>query len=1190
MFLKSLTLQGFKSFAGRTTLELPKGVAAVVGPNGSGKSNIADAIRWVLGEQSVRVLRGAKLEDVIFAGSESKKSVGMAEVSLTFDNSEGKIPLEYSEVTITRRVYRSGESEFLINRSPCRLKDIQELFLDTGLGRGSLSIIGQGEVEAILSAKPEERRAFLEEAAGVSKYRVKKREALLKLAQAEENLVRLEDIIREVESRLGPLAKQAEAARAYEVIDERLKTVEIRLFASELWEIEEKASENARRLSEREQERDELHAIARALEPKLVEMTGAVDSLDDEIARLHAQLQEVQRRELAAQHRGELARARLERAGRDETELAMRLAAVDERIARLAEELDRASQALARAQEELKPKARELEALDEAIARSTSALSEAERALDQKRRELAAVSARLIQLESRRESLGREESRQDDSLAQSVARREELSQEYQRELEALEAAKRRLADVDGAHQKERETIARLEQEAAQVRLERERSEKAISAARSRIQDLSARRQALAEMEAAREGYHRGVREALSAAKRKGWGLKGAVAELIRVDEELETAIEVALGGAAQYVVAERDEDARLAILHLKESRAGRATFLPLNALQVNPLPAEARRALAAIPGVVGVASDLVSVDEACRPAIEYLLGRVVITRDLDAAIAVGRRIRGVNRAVSLDGDLVVSGGAMTGGSRPARTDGLIGRGRQLEELTLAIAREKEREEELSQTLSRLERRASDLAASLRDAEEARRRLEIERISVERDLKEAERNAARAHRELVALDQGLKRLAQDQAAREKEAAAIDEELKAAASRRDALSREVERLEGELARLRAEQEGLRLQAEERRIASLALRQSVDHHQKEETRLKNEIAEASRTRELEKERLVKLDQERGEAQAHLEEAAAEAERAAKERGEAERRLEELKAQRKAVKDETDALAAKAKEVQAALGAVNEEVTRLLVERERLEIALAQILERLKERGVDDPRAATREAPLDAAEANALKAEARRLRKDLEAMGPVNLASVAEYEEVKRRHAFLCAQRDDLLEAKAKLDQVIARIDRESIEKLESVLEAVRAAFAATFARLFGGGKADLHFTDPGDPLESGLEIMVQPPGKRLQNLMALSGGEKALAAIALLFALLEVKPSPFCILDEIDAALDEHNLERFRALLVEYSARTQFLVITHRQVTMEAADSLFGVTMEESGVSTLVSLDLGRVRSAS
>ena len=482
MFLKSLSLQGFKSFAGRTTLELPPGVAAVVGPNGSGKSNIADAIRWVLGEQSVRLFRGTKLEDVIFAGSDSKRSVGMAEVSLTFDNSQGRIPLDYSEVTVTRRVYRSGESEFFINRTPCRLRDIQELFLDTGLGRGSLSIIGQGEVEAILSARPEERRAFLEEAAGVSKYRVKKREALVKLAQTQENLLRVGDIIQEVEARLGPLARQAEAAATYETLENRLRTVEIQLLADELREAEAAAAKVTQTLAERDQERQTALGNLRALEAKVGEMTATVDSLDEEIESLRRHVEEAKARRLAAEHRGELAKTRLARADQDEDELHRRLQMLNERIARLSNDLKEATTARDEAEAEYALVASRLSEVEATLWRADSHIAERERSLNEKRREYAAQSERLILLESRAEAIEREALHQEQAISENRARLEDLSQEHEAELNALSQAEKRLGEVDAAFQDARRQIETVEREASQLRADREHIERLLTEA------------------------------------------------------------------------------------------------------------------------------------------------------------------------------------------------------------------------------------------------------------------------------------------------------------------------------------------------------------------------------------------------------------------------------------------------------------------------------------------------------------------------------------------------------------------------------------------------------------------------------------------------------------------------------------------------------------------------------------
>lgn len=1190
MFLKSLSLQGFKSFAGRTTLELPPGVAAVVGPNGSGKSNIADAIRWVLGEQSVRLLRGTKLEDVIFAGSESKRSVGMAEVSLTFDNSRRTIPLDYAEVTVTRRVYRSGESEFFINRSPCRLRDIQELFLDTGLGRGSLSIIGQGEVDAILSARPEERRAFLEEAAGVSKYRVKKREALVKLAQTEENLLRVGDIIQEVESRLEPLARQAEAAAVYESLERELASVEVTLLSSELAAAAKAVAALERDLEEREKERRTATGRLETLELKIGELTATIDALDEEIEALRERAEAAKASRIAAQHRGEMAKARIVRADEDEKELLLRLQALKERKERLATQLQEAGRAFDEAEGERLRVAAQLTEVEGVLARSGSDLFEREELLARMRRDVAAASERLILLASRAEALEREAGLRDDSLQATQARLEAVAKEHEEELAALTEAQKRLAQVEAAYEKERQAMDTLAQKATSLRLQREEVERKLVQIQGKVRDLSAKRAALADMEAAREGYHRGVRTVLNAAKSRGWGLLGAVAELIQVSKELETAIEVALGAAAQHVVAERDVDAKEAILYLKERRAGRATFLPLNTLRVNPLSDDVKQTLRQINGAIGVASELVDVDEKCRPAIEYLLGRVVVAQDLDAAMAVSRRTRGVSRIVTLDGDLVVPGGAMTGGSRPTRSEGLIGRSRQLEELAVAIAAEKELAEQLAKSLGACEEQAEALRKAMREGDERRRRLEIERLSAQRDVQESQKTAKRLEKERAGLEQSLERMQQEAQGRTEELTQIQAERAALVAERDETRKELERLEEELRTGRGDLDDLRRRAEELRLTLAGLNQRKEERAREQRRLEAELEDARTQDEAEKQRLLRLEQERREAKAESEAAARQADAAAEAEKETLKELEAIRSRRKAVRDEADALAVKVKEAQAEVAAIGEACARIRIELERRLFARDQIVERLRERGIEDAGDLTGVDELSQQEAARLKARARSLRRQIEELGPVNMAAIEEYEEVKKRYAFLTEQRDDLLEAKRQLDQVIARLDTESVEKLQAVFARVRAAFAATFARLFGGGRADLELVDPSDPLESGIEIFVQPPGKRLQNLLALSGGEKALAAIALLFALLEVKPSPFCVLDEIDAALDEHNLGRFGALLTEYAQNTQFIVITHRQPTMEVADSLFGVTMAESGVSTLVSLKLEEAVSAS
>lgn len=1188
MILKSLTIQGFKSFAGRVTLELSRGVAAVVGPNGSGKSNISDAIRWVLGEQSIKLLRGTRLEDVIFAGSETKRAVGMAEVSVTFDNQDGTIPLEFSEVTVTRRVYRSGESEFYINKAPCRLRDIQELFMDTGLGKGSLAIIGQGEVDSILSARPEDRRAFLEEAAGISKYRTRKREALARLQGTEESLVRVRDIIAEVELRLNPLREQAEAAKAFEALNEELRSVEVALLLDERAKVLEAYEAVRERGRRREEERSRLRSEMQELDEEVRRLSEAVAAVDEQIEAGRDALERARADEAAARHRSEFASERLQRAGRDQERGRERLREWEERLEAIAAE-------------RVRIEAHRVELLG-AVEDGRKRLEEAEARVRSKREQLVQGEAELDRSRRRERSLADayvELTRERARLEQEVHGRSERLEELQAALARLKEEEKGLrAETDAAEEAYRQAralrdeaarkVAECEESLRRMRSERDRLEERVAKERGKEQQLRARRQALADMEANREGYHRGVRAVLSEAPRRGWDLKGAVAEVLRVPRELETAIEVALGGAQQYVIAQRDTDAKAAIEYLKERNFGRATFLPLESLRPSRLSEEVLRRVNGSPGILGVAAQLVEAPVECRPAVEYLLGRVVVAESLDAAIALGRRERQVARVVTLDGEIVVPGGTMSGGSRPGRSEGLVGRSRHLEELDAAIEESRRRLAEARAALAAIEKEIEGLRGEATGAEEARRRFELEVLAAESRLRECLSGLERLARETEAVKESLERTESQSGSSQGDLERIAREIDALVLEREQLAQAVEQGENALRGSREEVEALLLRAEEARLALTGAERDLEACERQLLRLAEEEERARRSAAEESAALKRLDDERRSAAVDLEEAAVAAVKAREAQEELERRLEAMRSQRSALREQGDELGVRGQKLQALLDEAQEAYAAVRVEAERLEGQLMQVEEKLRERTGDmDFDGLT--PPLADCDPEELRSRVRRLRRQIEALGPVSLASIEEYQEVSERHAFLTSQRSDLEEAKAQLEDVIARIDRESRSKLEEAFKEVNAAFGASFVRLFGGGKASLEFTDPDDPLESGVEIFVQPPGKKLQNLLALSGGERALAAIALLFAILTVRPSPFCVLDEIDAALDEHNLVRFRGMLEEFSAKTQFLVITHRQGTMEAADSLFGVTMEESGASTLVSLKVSEAKTA-
>lgn len=1188
MILKSLTIQGFKSFAGRITLELPAGVAAVVGPNGSGKSNISDAIRWVLGEQSVRVLRGSRLEDVIFAGSDTKRAVGMAEVSLTFDNTSGKIPLEYAEVTVTRRVYRSGESAFFINKSPCRLRDIQELFMDTGLGKGSLAIIGQGEVDSILSARPEDRRAFLEETAKVAKYRAKKREAQSKLAQTEESLVRIGDLVAEIGSRLGPLEERARLAEEWRVLKERLDTVEVRLLVGERRETLAAFENHRHRMEQTQKELASEEARAAALKSKADELNDALESLDQRVEQARSAAEAAREQEVAATHRAELAKERLSRA---DVETA-------ERIERL--ENDRASvEAIEAAHAEAEEKHMEA---DSAYREKESEHRRVTEKIDVINTELHSIETQLAEarhlsaraLERSITEKGRLESARKDLTAASeldssdTHRIQRLKTQVHGEEEALEEQIARLDFLSTQEDDTKRAIFDGEKEWEEIHKARRELEKRQRQERRRLDDIMARERALAQMQEAREGFHRGVRSVLQAASKQGWRLKGAVAELITPPKELEVAIETALGGAAQFVVAETEIDAKRAIEYLKAHRLGRATFLPLDSVRVPSLPKDSLHRLTQIDGSIGLASDLIDVSHDLMPVFRHLLGRVAIVRDLNAAMAVSKAVKGLSRVVTLDGDIVNPGGAWTGGSRPTRSDGLISRNRQLDELAERRAVQEALVARIDDEEKEWVRRADAVRQRIESGKEQLRQLEIQRLNAERDVKESERELARLRREIAEEETKEEKRAAHQVRLEEEIARLEKDVSLLEKERSEAEEAVLSWEKAVEECRISLEQYRAEAESLRVELAQLQAARDDAARERNRTAQEREKLAQRIAEEQARLASLEREKAKAKEEIEEAKVKAATASAEFKEASARLDRLREEERAIKAEADAVDEKLQDARERIAKTQKSEARLEIEGERIRDRLNQIEEGLNKRSASlhdlpDLDSEDEEDPI------VLRAQARSLRQRIDALGPVNPDSVQEYQEVKERYDFLTEQKVDLQEAKQGLEEVIARIDRESGEKLKQTLDEVGKAFSHVFKRLFGGGEADIRLVDPDDPLESGVEIFVQPPGKRLQNMLALSGGEKSLAAIALLFALLAVQPSPFCLLDEIDAALDDHNLERFRDILHEYARETQFLVITHRQGTMESADSLFGVTMEESGVSSLVCLKLDNVKTA-
>lgn len=1186
MYLKSLTLHGFKSFAQRVELLFPQGVTAIVGPNGSGKSNVSDAIRWVLGEQNIRSLRGSALQDVIFAGTDSRKPLGMAEVSITLDNSDFTLPLDYAEITLTRRTYRSGESEFFINRTPCRLRDIHELLMDSGLGRSSLSVIGQGEVDAILSVRPEERRALIEEVAGITRYRTKRQTALERLKETEADLVRLGDIIAEVERQLDPLEKEAERAQRYRELSARLNDLETKLLLHD-WAVRKEAC--AQWEARRDEARSTWHAAKKALEgvqQARRQALGEATVLQDALDKAQGQLAGLERgAEQQDAHGNVLAerlaalRSDLDRRTEELEELAQQTQAAAERrdelttrTSALQDEADQAAALLAEADQQVR-KVRELiDATEEDLKRLRSqAMSRVQRAADAQaelRRMTTSIEERGVELEQRREELERtlEQIRTaEDERNRTVAAIAEL-ESVRTDLEAL-------AERIGRSLSELESVKRS-------RLER------IQGLRGRLTGVRTQYEALRGLEESFEGFAEGVRACLQA--KKPWREKvyGAVGSLLHVAPEYEIALEVALGAASQNIVVADEETAKRAIEYLKETRAGRVTFLPLSSLRVST-PIVLPYRLETDPECVGIASQLVQFDPQVAKAIEYLLGRVLVARTLDGAVRLNRSHPQIHRVVSLEGDLVLASGPITGGHRRRRQGaGLLSRSHRLAEL-------KAEGQRLVEEIGDEEAKLAELDAEIEKALAERSQVEGRLQGVLRDIAEKQRVRDVLGERLQAMGQQRERLSASVAQLEETIARLTDEHAEMSQQYGALDTDKElqdsqvaEVEERLTELRAQSDGLEEIRAQRRAdwveAQGALKNLLEQVAQTEAAIA-ELEDRRRTRAAEcTEIRERISDTEAEQQRVREEAALLRRQAEKARAEVGR----LKAEISRFQDDVDAWNEKEEKARSEVEGASERLHQIELGLERERAAYTQAEERLAEREIPPP-----DGPdgVRLEQVEPLRTEARRVRRHLDELGTVNLNALEEFAALKERFAFLIEQRDDLLEAREGFDRAVEEMDRVSRERLVAAFAALQKALGDVFPRLFGGGRAELSWTDPEDPLESGIDMLVQPPGKRPQPLMTLSGGERALAAVSLLFAIMTVRPSPFFVLDEVDAALDEANVDRFAQLLQEYGKRNQIIVITHRQGTMERADALFGVTMERHGASQLVSLRLDDALSA-
>lgn len=1181
MKLKSFTTVGFKSFAEKTELNFDRGVTAIVGPNGSGKSNISDAIRWVLGEQSSKNLRGGKMEDVIFNGTSKRRQLGLAEVNLVFDNSDHKLNLDFDEVSLTRRLYRSGDSEYQINKKNVRLKDIVDLMADTGLGKGSMSIIGQNKIDEILNARPEERRTIFEEAAGIAKYRMRKKEAMRKLDETGQNLLRINDIKVEKENQLVPMEAAAAKTLRFNELDGQLKKVRLTEFMRKIDNVDAAKQKLVDKQNAWQLDLAEKQAELGRREAAAVELQHAVDKINDDFANLQGIIAE---KETALERlRGEInllqekydsstrTKIRLEEANKN---LENQVAANREILENLANDFDVLERTFNGTGLVIKQKQEERDAAQGRLTAAIAEQNDAQGSYFQGMQELLAMDTELKALEKEQED--RVKIREDlkETITALETQADEVERRGRNTADELAGVEQNLNRFRAELQELGQRYARENAEAADLQVKKNEAERQFAMTEARLNSLE-------RMQEAYDGFGNGIRAVMRSSAPWRDAIIGVAAELIEVKPELVTAIETALGEGAQNIVTKDAATAKTAIRFLKETNGGRATFLPLDTISPRPLTEEERN-LTKLPGILGYAFDLVKCDGRAERALRFLLGRILVAENLDRAHEAAQRARFRVRVVTLDGDVVNVGGSLTGGARRQR-EGYLSREKAIGELKETTAR---LEDDILAWQEKLEK-AQDVAAKTQkdvktlDEQSQKtslrfKELQLEVANLQREKTEAEgklsqalgerrgiADAYMAQRERVKelRSQLQQRQNQDQGAKEK----LDElnnritkEQRVIATLDNSLNEEKVKLGNTESQMKYMEQ--RMQDLDRAQGSLQDQIARNEEELEKNRQLAEDFAGQRGGMKEQEERMMLDlaqsaggkeqfmQARAQAQARHEEAEAAAQQ---------QRVVVAQAQGKMHQIEMDLIRVQADYDHA-------------IEQLDLEYHLS----------VDGARA---EGLLADASDNELKRMDKKLTSDIIALGPVNPAAVEEYNVAKEQAELYQKQYADLVAAKDNLETVIAEINSGMSSRFQQAFAQINRHFADCYRELFGGGTAILKLAENEDPLECGIEIEAQPPGKKLQGLFLLSGGERALTVIALLFALLSYQPSPFCILDEIDAPLDDANIGRFSNFLHNYAQKTQFIVITHRKGTMESADIMYGVTMEESGVSKLLSVKI-------
>lgn len=1182
MKLKKLELYGFKSFAQRTEIVFDEGITGIVGPNGSGKSNIGDAVRWVLGEQSAKTLRGASMSDVIFNGTQKRKPLSYCEVSLVFDNDDHALAMEAAEVMVTRRVYRNGESEYYLNRTACRLKDVVDLFRDTGIGKEGYSIIGQGRIDEILSRKSEDRRQVFEEAAGIVKFKARKEEADKKLQRTLENLERVDDILDELTKRLKPLEEQSRNARVYLELSTELKDLDLNLFLIR--------SDRARaRLSELESELLTVQTILADTESNLTDKTtrrdetqNRIDQLEEAITKARTELMECaehvhesQKKLSALQSRRETRSENRQRIVREQEEAQERLAEIEKDHARIQADVEKQHSLIADAEQILR-------ATQDAAEKAQAKEKEADAALETQKAAVIDQMNRLSDVRNDKTRLNTMQAQMETRLTEIEESGGALQEQKAALREALTAVEKQL-ETENQHQQQ------CQEKLAQARQASDEADAAYANLRADVEKQSADMQAaasrhnvLTEMTRDMEGYNMAVRRAMTYAKQRGLtGVKGVLAQLMTVPQTYETAIDMALGAAQQNIVTDTEETAKELINYLRQNRLGRATFLPMSAIRGKTLYGNERNALK-LPGCLGVASELVQCAPEYRGIVENLLGRTVIADNLDHGIPIMRAGNHAFRLVTLEGDVMHSGGSMTGGSAQSKVSNLLSRERELKELTAKLQTgraelDKCRQEltQRQQTAQEKRQKVSDAVNALHQQEIAVAREQARRESVFADLNTHLQRMQETEQARVQLHQSLEDIRQ-------QLETIEHQRTGAQGDQSAMEQKTIEMQNALVKARAEASAENDRLMVRTLQLSDLRHGLSDLERDEAHAQQDQAQILREQERREQLLHEMDELDAIDENDMKREEAESARRQKEQLRQESAAQAIEQRRSQAQSDLRDILSDMENLHEAYNRDSEKLHKTELAKARIEGDQKNLQNRIWDTykltyaGAEE----FRRTPFDEKESDRRAAE---LQGQIRALGTVNVGAVEEYAETKARVDDLTAQQQDLKRAEMDLRELIERLLIQMRSTFVENFSKMQGYFAETFTRLFGGGHAELKLMDPDDPLNCGIEVNAQPPGKKLQLLSLLSGGERALTAIAILFAMLKLKPTPFCILDEIEAALDDANIGYYADYLKEYSKGTQFIVVTHRKGTMERCNSLFGVAMEEQGVSRMVSVSL-------